>query len=194
MITYKVQRVTDPDVEPITRARAKEHLRLDSDFTLDDDLLDAYISAARDQAEKYCNRSFALADFFLILARFPGGSNPIALPDPQTVAVSAVTYIDDTGAEQTVDSADYTLDTDRQQIRPTGEWPTGATSIKVSYSAGPDGSASPAEQPPKSVIQAMLLLIADMYELRQSQVSGAIITENPAAAMRLSLHRVEMGV
>lgn len=194
MITYKVQRVTEPAAEPISRDRAKEQLRIESGFTMDDDLIDFYISAARDEAEKYCNRSFASADFFLMLDRFPGGRTPVTLPDPDTTDVSAVTYIDSNGAEQTVNASDYTVDTDRQQIRPDGNWPVGATSIKVAYTAGPDASASPAERPPKSVEQAMLLLITDMYDLRSSQVTGAIISANPAAAMRLSLHRVEMGV
>lgn len=194
MITYKVQRKTDPQVEPITLARAKEQLRLEADFTLDDSLIEFYISAARDQAEKYCNRAFALADFSLLLARFPAGSGAITLPDPDTADVTAITYVDETGTEQTVDPSEYTVDVARQQIRPAGFWPVGATSLLVEYSAGPDASASPAQEPPKSVVQAMLLLITDMYELRTSQVTGTIITENPAAAMRLSLHRVEMGV
>lgn len=194
MITYKVQRLTDPAVEPISRALAKEHLRLESDFTLDDDLIDAYISAARDEAEKYCNRSFALADFFLLVSRFPGGITPLHLPDPLITEVASIEYIDGDNAEQTLDASGYTFDAARQQIRTSDAWPVGATGIKVTYSAGPDGSASPAEEPPRSVKQAMLLLISDMYELRQSQITGSILTTNPAAAMRLSLHRVEMGV
>lgn len=194
MITYKVQRVTDPAVEPISLAEAKEHLRIEPGFALEDDLISLYVSAARDQAEKYCNRSFALADFFLLLSRFPGGTAPLTLPDPLTTAVSEISYIDSTGAEQVVDPGDYTVDTDRQQIRPAQAWPIGASSIKVDYSAGPDGSASPAEKPPKMVVEGMLLLVADMYELRTAQVTGSIITENPAAAMRFDLYRVEMGV
>lgn len=194
MITYKVQRITEPEVEPITPALAKEHLRIESSFTFDDDLITAYISAAREQAEKYCNRSFAQADFYLMLRRFPAGDLPITLPDPQTSDVASVTYVDGTGAEQTVAVSDYIVDATRQQIRPTGNWPTVADSVLVRYTAGPDGSASPAEKPPRSVEQAMLLIIADMYEMRTTQVAGTIITQNPAAAMRLSLHRVEMGV
>lgn len=194
MITYNVKRKSDPAVEPITLARAKEHLRLEPDFTLDDDLIQFYISAARDQAEKYCNRSFALADFALLLARFPSGGDAITLPDPDTVNVTAITYVDENGTEQSVSASDYTVDTERQQIRPSGFWPVGAKSVLVEYSAGPDASASPPQEPPKAVIQAMLLLITDMYELRASQVTGAMISENPAASLRLDLHRVEMGV
>ena len=194
MITYKVQRVTEPDIEPITLVKAKEHLRIESDFALDDDLICAYIGAARDQSEKYCNRSFALADFFLMITGFPGTTAAITLPDPKTAEVTAITYIDDSNTEQTVDPGDYVVDIDRQQIRPTGNWPIRGKSLKISYSAGYDASASPAETIPKSVDQAMLLIIADMYELRQSQIVGNMISENPAASMRLSLHRVEMGV
>lgn len=174
--------------------QAKEQLRLESDFVVDDDLIASYIEAARDQAEKYCNRSFALAEFRLLVEGFPGVAYPLTLPDPLTVTVDTISYIDRTGAEQILDPSDYTVDIARQQIRPVDSWPTGANSILIDYTAGPDGSASPPERPPRSVYQAMLLLITDMYEVRQSQVTGTIITQNPAAAMRLSLHRVEMGV
>lgn len=191
---YKIQRTSDPAAEPITLARAKEHLRVESDFTLDDDLINAYISAARDQAEKYCNRSFALANFFLLVDGFPDSGAPLYIPDPKTTAVSSITYLDSDQAEQTLSDSLYTLDIDRQQIRITGEWPTPASAIKVAYSAGYDTSASPAELPPDIIQQAMLLLISDMYEIRQSQVAGTIITQNPAAALRLGLYRVEMGV
>lgn len=194
MITYKVQRVTDPAVEPISLARAKEQLRLEPDFTLDDDLIGSYISAARDQAEKYCNRSFALADFVLLCGRFPAGRQPLQLPDPLTTNVSSLTYIDDQGDEQTIDPSDYTVDFTRQEIRPTDFWPVPASSVLIGYSAGPDGSASPSEEPPQSVIQGMLLLITDMYENREAQFVGTIAADNPAAALRLHLHRVEMGV
>lgn len=194
MITYKVQRKTDPAVEPIPLTQAKAQLRLEQDFNLDNELIEFYISAARDQAEKYCNRAFALAEFFLLLSRFPANGQPITLPDPLTTEVSTVSYLDESGAEQVVPDTEYTVDTARQQVRPAGFWPTNATSVRVDYAAGPDASASPPESPPGAVVQGMLLLITDMYELRTSQVTGAVITANPAAAMRLDLHRVEMGV
>lgn len=194
MITYKVQRVTEPAAEPVSLATAKDHLKLEADFNLEDDLIAAYISAARDEAEKYCNRSFALADFFLLLDALPRGRKPLHLPDPLTAEVNGITYLDESGTEQTLDPAGYTFDADRQHVRPAEAWPTYARSVKVSYSAGPDASASPPQVPPKSVVQAMLLLLTDMYEVRQAQVVGNMINANPAAAMRLSLHRVEMGV
>lgn len=195
MIAYKVQRVTDPAAEPVSLARAKAHLRIEDGFTLDDELIGAYISAARDQAEKYCNRSFASADFFLLLPFLPGGSAvPVSLPDPLTSAVTEISYVDSNGDEQVLSPAEYTLDPDRQEIRPTSAWPSFATRPKVTYTAGPDASASPPETPPGSVIQAMLLLITDMYETREAQIVGSSIAQNPAAELRLSLHRVEMGI
>lgn len=192
MMRYKVQRVTDPAVEPVTLARAKEQLRIESGFTDDDDLIQAYIGSARDQAEKYCNRSFARADFFLLINEFPNSDDPLHLPDPVTSAVSEISYIDENNVEQTVTG--FTLDTDRQQIRPDDAWPVPASGVKIKYTAGPDGSASPPETAPASVVQGMLLIITDMYEMRTTQVRGTIVTQNPAATMRLSLHRVEMGV
>jgi len=191
MITYKVQRVTDPDVEPVTLVQAKAHLNVDHD--LDDDLIEAYISAARDQSERYCNRAFAMADFLLLLRSLPAGTAPIPLPDPGTKSVESITYLDETGTEVTIPDTEYTVDVIRQQIRPATAWPIYGSSVVVRYTAGPDGSASPAETPPKTILQAILLLLADMYELREAQVVGTSVAQNPAAAVRLSLYRVDMG-
>ena len=46
-------RITAPTVEPVTTAEAKLHLRVT--HSTDDDLIDALIAAARDQAIRRCH-------------------------------------------------------------------------------------------------------------------------------------------
>ena len=187
----KVQRVTAPAVEPVSLATAKLHLRIDDDFTLEDGLIQSYISAARDQAEQYCNRSWAQATFFTTVKRFPQLNRPILLPDPGTTSVDAITYVDGNEATQTF--TDFTYDADRQELRPDNDWPTDGTSVKISYTAGADASASPVEYVPEGVINAILLMLADAYETRNAQLVQNIY-ENPAAVRQLQPYRVEMGV
>ncbi len=189
----KVQRITAPAVEPVSLATAKLHLRIDDDFTLEDTLIEGYISAARDFAEQYCNRSWAKATFYTTFSRFLGYKSPILMPDPSTSAIDEVSYIDGDYAVQVIDSGDYTYDADRQELRPVGNWPTDATEIKVKYTAGADASASPAEYVPEGVINAILLMIADAYETRNAQLVQNIY-ENPAAFRQLQPYRVEMGI
>ena len=44
--------ITAPTTEPVTLAEARLHLRLDSDFTADDDLIEVLIQSAREAAEQ----------------------------------------------------------------------------------------------------------------------------------------------
>ncbi|WP_375591597.1 head-tail connector protein [Chitiniphilus eburneus] len=59
----------------------------------------------------------------------------------------------------------------------------------------PPDSSSGSEPPlPKSVVQAVLLLMADFYENREAQVVGVAIAENTAAHRLLHFHRRCLGV
>ncbi len=46
---------------------------------------------------------------------------------------------------------------------------------------------------PPAVEQAVLLLVGDFYALREAQVSGTILVQNPAAESLLHFYRVGMG-
>ena len=191
MMIEKVQRITAPAVEPVSLSEAKEQLRIEDSFTLEDSLIQAYVSAARDHAEKYCNRSWALATFFATFSGFRGVDEPLLMADPGIVSIDGISYVDAQGSVQTITA--YTFDADRQEIRPDGNWPTDATRIKVEYTAGADASASPPEYVPEAVKVAILMLAADMYEIRTAQLTQSI-NENRAVAALLNPYRVEMGV
>lgn len=47
---------------------------------------------------------------------------------------------------------------------------------------------------PKSVVQAILLLVGDYYENRTATIVGTIATPNPAAENLLWFHRVGLGI
>lgn len=193
MIT-KWARLTEPTAEPLTLDQAKEHLRIESDFTLDDDLIRAYISAARDRCEKYCNRAWSEAQFYAIFPGLPDLSEPFYLPFPDVTEVIAISYYDSVNAERSIASSDYMFDPSRQWIITGDAWPTTARGLKVTFTAGPDLDSSPADPVPEGVLMAMKLYIADFYEHRTAQVFGSSRSENMAAAALLNPYRVEMGV
>jgi Phage gp6-like head-tail connector protein len=60
-----------PAVEPVTLKEAKIFLRVDDDITVDDDLIDELIIAARDYCETFCSRSFANKGYRQCLDSFP---------------------------------------------------------------------------------------------------------------------------
>lgn len=57
-----------------------------------------------------------------------------------------------------------------------------------------DSEASSETPVPAAVAQAVLLLVGDFFNLREAQVTGTILTENPAAHALLHFHRVGLGV
>src|ERR1035441_6253395 len=60
---------TQPSVEPISLAQAKNFLRVFN--TDDDDLISMLITAAREEVENFTSRSFAIKSYMQALDSFP---------------------------------------------------------------------------------------------------------------------------
>ena len=109
-MTASYYRVTQPAVEPVSLADCKAALNVDSDITLDDALITALISAAREYAEDYCNRSFITQTWRLTLDSFmevsAAGNGPflgaIQIERAPIVSVDTITYLDMAGVQQTI--------------------------------------------------------------------------------------------
>lgn len=188
MIELRVKRQTEPEAEPLDLAEVKAHLRADLDYTGEDSLIEGYVSAAREEAEKYCNRAFAEGSFFCTVETLPRASTPLTLSDPAMTEVTSVSYRDETGERITLAPDTYELDTFFLAIRPISEWPTYSTEVIIEYRAG-----YLATQLPKTVKQAILLLVTDFYTNRSSQVVGQL-NANPAAESLLHKNRVGLGI
>jgi hypothetical protein len=71
-VRYSVNVKSAPPAEPVTRAEAKLHLKVDA--TADDALIDGLIVAAREWTENYCRRSWVQRTLELRLDCFPARS------------------------------------------------------------------------------------------------------------------------
>ncbi len=151
-------------MEPVTLAEAKVYLRID---TSDDDAtISALITAAREYCESFQNRAYITQTWELSFDSFP--PMPIKLPRPPLISVESIKYIDNTGAETTLDPSDYVLDTYSEPGRIAFNygkcWPSvtlqPVNAVRIRYTAG-YGDAS---KVPQSVKQAMLIYIAHRYE------------------------------
>lgn len=156
-----VKVITAATVEPLTTAEAKLFLRVD--FTDDDTLIDALISAAREYAEHYTGQTYATVVYELGLDAFP--ADAIALPNPPVSEVASVKYTDPAGDEQTLDPASYVFANYGMtpSIYPLDPWPATAVypnAVRVRYTA--TGTV------PKVVEAAMLELVAHFYENREN--------------------------
>ncbi len=199
----KVKAIGSVATEPITLATARLHLRLDTIGSPpthpDDALVTALISVARESVENFTELTVAVNDFQMKLDAFPTAE--INLGTWPVNSITSVTYVDANGATQTINSADYVLDTFSKpaQIVPAfgKTWPmvrNQPNAVTVTFEAGYTGDTSPVNnEMPKALKQAMLLTITDLYENR-----GAITTkqnyEIPVAAQYLMIpYRINMG-
>lgn len=117
--------------------------------------------------------------------------------------VLSITYTDDAGDPQTVDSATYTLDT---RVTPAilrllddQSWPTDVgtvnAGIKVNYVVGYSGDAdSPMVYPlPKSIKVAILLILAHLYRNRENSTVVSLQTIPFGATALLGPLKRKMG-
>ena len=144
---------TEPAVEPVSLAQAKNFLRVS--ITDDDDLIGFLITAAREACESFCNRSFAIKSYLQSLDSFPyytdtvmsqmayppsyyslpmysttlwNYSQMIKLYYPPCIEVQGIDYTDTDGVNQTLlQDEDFLLDNIWEPSRifpmPGAMWP-----------------------------------------------------------------------
>jgi len=165
---------TEPAAEPILKAEAKTHLRVD--HTGDDTYITTLCTVARRWAERWTRRAMITQTLRLTLDALPGFDGIIELPRPPLQSITSIAYIDTAGASQTLAASKYRVETKSApgRVEPAwGEtWPStrsivGAVTIIYKAGYGTGGSSVPAE-----MIQAMLLLIGDLYSHREITVVG----------------------
>ena len=164
---------TDATTEPVTVAEMKQQLIIDSSFTDDDTLIEAYIGAARLQCEAYTGISFINTTWTETVDYFPAGRE-IWLSVGNVSSVTSIKYIDSDGNEQTFDSSKYIVDTNGNRCRVVlayGEsWPTSrmqANAVTIEYVSGFGAAASDV---PEAVKIAIKLSAAYLYEKREDAV------------------------
>lgn len=158
---------------PITLAKAKKQLRLEVDFTEEDDLIQSYIDSALIIAENYINRALSPRKFVLEMDRF---ENPFQFSQNNIDdTIDKVEYFapGETEASLLADTeykARTSIYIECKEIKfkttPTTDSRDDAVIITINQ-----GFTS-ATDIPKPIVQAMLLIISDMYERRDDKEIG----------------------
>jgi uncharacterized phiE125 gp8 family phage protein len=134
-----------------------------------DPLLGRFIRTARQMAESATRRALITQTLDLYLDAFPGWE--ITLPKPKLQSVTSITYVDDNGVTQTLDTSLYLVDTTTEPARitpafgevwPTTRWQTNA--VRIRYVAGYGATAASV---PECVKDWMLFQINTMWNTRQ---------------------------
>jgi uncharacterized phiE125 gp8 family phage protein len=172
--------ITAPAAEPLTLTEAKLHLRVE--HTTDDDLITALIQAARERAEHLLGRVLITQTWARVLDAFPAVEIELGLLPAQSI--TSITYVDAAGATQTLDSADYSLDstTPLGWVLPSEDldvWPTTldtANAVTVTFVAGYGASGASV---PAAIRAWMKMEIGTMYAHREGIVAGMSVADLP---------------
>ena len=100
-----LQTTVQPTTEPVAVDDVKARLRLTT--TADDVTIAGQITQAREFAEKVSRRSLAYKSYSGFLDRFPFPHEPIRMPVPPIVSVTAIKFYDSTLTQQTWDPTEY---------------------------------------------------------------------------------------
>lgn len=186
-MNFRLERVTDPEVEPILLAEMKRHLRVYDDITSEDDDIDSLIVAAREWVEDYTGRALIDQQWRLTFGErvaidpvqqhvcYCGvsrdSSTSIYLHRSPVLAIESFVSVDAAGVETAVDEANYQLrEADSRWPRVVAlngaSWATGQ--YRIVFRAGfANRDVSPvegAEVVPKRFLQAMKLWTEANYD------------------------------
>lgn len=194
-----IQVTVAPTFEPLTAAEAREFCRIDDDSQ--DGTLDLCIKSARERIENDTSRSLVTQTLRMTLDAFPnscddryesnerdeGSEDAIIVPRPPLVSVSSITYVDTSGATQTLSTAAYTVDTYSEpgRIVPAYgySWPSTRdvpNAVTITFVAGYTATTLPARA-------KLLCGLLTHYEFDQRNPVniGNIVNEMPLAVKTL---------
>lgn len=171
---------TAPAKEPVTLAEVKEYVGVY--HTDHDTRLTRQMVTARKYVERWTERRFITQTWDFKRRGFWGGSL-MWIPYPPLQSITSITYLDSDGASKTVDSANYTVDTDsipgRVYLTETGTWPTPQgveNDVTVRAVVGYGDDASDVEEAARDCI---LQLVYALYEQDSPVVTGTIVSRIP---------------
>lgn len=155
---------------------AKAHLRLEPDFTDEDDLIRSLVAAAILSLEHQTGRALRDREETLLLDRW---ESAIKLPWWPVRAVNEIRYLDPAGVEQILE--DYFLDCRQMPAQlscyPASAWPAVANrpqAIAIKVQVGEEAL-------PEDLKRAALLLVGNLYEHREAVVVSTVVHALPLA-------------
>lgn len=168
----------------VSRDEMKTYLRLESDITEDDTLIDSLIKAAETKIENICSIAITTKTYDGYLNDLPG---IVEVPVPPLQSISAITYYNDEYTGTVVDSDSYVVQTyDNIEygeiiLKKGYTWPIPDATVnrfKITFVAGFGDDYSTI---PDDLKTAIKMIVAHWYDNRESQ-------EIPPAAENLYMN------
>mgnify|MGYP003626356250 FL=1 len=167
-----------------TTAEAKDFLKVDT--TADDDLIDNLVFAATESCQIYTNQYFLKVT---VEQYSDTWESMFTLYKSPVTGITHIKYYDTADTEQTLDPSNYILDDVSKPARiglaVDGTLPSLSdriNAVHVNYTVG-YGTAS--TDVPDGIKSAVLITLANLYENRQSVITGRTATELPLSSQYL---------
>lgn len=216
MLDYRLSLVTAPASEPVSRSDVKTYMRVDT--TADDDLIDALIVTARQDAEKYTGRAFISQTWRMfinewscqLVSGIEGGiyaelpywyydrKNPsyVEVPLAPLTSVTHIKTYDDSDTATTFASSNYQVSAyageaaprGRITLRSTGQLPTPTRNMDGIEIQFVAGYGSNATDVPRVIRTAIMAEVAFRYTHRGDCGEGTM--NSPEARALLGQYRI----
>lgn len=182
---YDLSLTTAPENEPLTAQEVMAHLRLEDDD--ENDWIETAIVAIREIVERdILNRALITQTWDMAIEDWPD-DDELEIPLPPLVSITSITYYDTDDVSAVFASSSYDVRTKREpgyvKLKYGETWPTVALrpseGIVVVFVAGYGAEAA---NVPAQIRKAMLMMIAHLYENRETIVTGTTATELPFSA------------
>jgi uncharacterized phiE125 gp8 family phage protein len=194
---WTLARLIEPDIEPITTAEAKTHMRVE--ISADDDYIDTLITAAREWVEEYTGACLIDQTWQLKVQGYI--YSEVRLRRYPIIEVQSFVY-DESGTATTLASTNYEVDGPLTKFPKLIQSYNGTIStnytrpITIQFRAGfANRSSSPTEgreKVPAPFKHAIKLLVGHLYENREADPK---MTDVPMAVKwLLNTKRAELGV
>jgi len=159
---------TPPSVEPVSLEEAKNYLKVE---TADDDtLISSLIKSARELIERYLRKTLITQTWEMVL---DDGGSMVVIPRPPLQSVTSIKTIAEDGTETVEDPEKYIVELGcdspgRVMLKSGQTWSIhrGFASFIVEFVAGYGDQASDV---PEALKQAILQLVAHLYENRGAE-------------------------
>jgi uncharacterized phiE125 gp8 family phage protein len=183
-----------PATPPVSLTLCKKHLRVSSDD--ENELIELYRDSAVAYIEGYTTRALGATQYQQTFDAWPGGCG-LVLGTAPLRSVSEVAYIDEAGAEQTIDTDNWflTKTTEGGTVHFYSDYSQPVLnenpgSLIVRFEAGYDspdvtGSGDPELELPATARSCILLLTAHEFDNRAPVNIGNIVDELPFAVQAL---------